>query len=60
MEGFESRQDAVDDAVLEIIANGGREIVVHQEQPPGEPYREHDLANDRACWCYPEVFVVKH
>jgi hypothetical protein len=58
MEGFKSKEEAVNNAVLEVVANGGREIIVHQDQPSGEPYREHDLENDRACWCYPDVFIV--
>lgn len=56
--GFDTKEAAVNDAVLELVACGGREIIVHQDQPPGEPYREHDLDDDRACWCQPDVFVL--
>ncbi len=58
MEGFETKEEAVNDAVLELVANGGDVMIVHREQPPGESYREHDLENDAACWCNPDRFIV--
>lgn len=53
--GFETKEEAINDAVLDMVANGGAQIIIHRDQPSGEPYRDHDLEHDRWCWCCPEV-----